>query len=99
MRRPETFLKLVQDMNESIMPTLKKQSRAKGKQIRKETGLPLPLCMRAGHKIVRGKGFDIKNLDWAKEHIEEKTIRCGDGCCVNWITSLVGPKGKFKVEG
>jgi hypothetical protein len=80
------------------MPTLKKQSRTIGKLIRKATGLPLPVCMRAGHKVVRGEGLEVKNASWASEHVKEEIRRCGDGCCVEWDVFLVGPKGMFKVS-
>jgi hypothetical protein len=74
------------------MATLKAQGRTLGKLIRKETGLALPLAMRAAKLIVRGREWDISS-----ELRFPRYFGCGPECCgfEGWV--LRGPKGDYKL--
>lgn len=77
--------------------TIKKQARAKGKEIRRITGLPLPVCMRAAKLIVRDRRYDILGKKIFNEHVTSVPFWCGYECCGTKGYILVGPKGEFEI--
>lgn len=74
------------------MATFKSQGRKLGKLIRKETGLPLPIAMRAAKLIVRGRVWDI-----VSEHRVPRFFDCGPDCCGFKGYVLSGPKGEYNL--
>ncbi len=89
------------------MATVKKRARNRGKVIRRETGLPLPVCMRAAKLIERGRGCDIiygiLNTETnvrAFAPIFEGVVKanyfsCGAECCGSNGYKLKGPRGEY----
>lgn len=77
--------------------TYKKQGVKAGKEIRRQTGIKLPLAMRAGKKFVRYQHFELINDPVLASMIEwERGCVGGDPQCdCDSRTYLVGPKGKF----
>ena len=74
------------------MATLKAQGRTLGKLIRRETGLPLPIAMRAAKLIVRGRQWDISD-----EIRLPRWFGCGPDCCGFAGYKLVGPRGEWNL--
>ena len=87
--------------------TAKKRRRQLGRKIRKETGLPFPVCMQAAKLIARGDSMTIvygrrtPDNEW-RVPVEflglAKTayFPCGPDCCGPCGYKLVGPKGEFE---
>lgn len=73
--------------------TKKDEARAKGREIRRKTGIPLPLAMLAGKKIVRGKSHEISRDSRFADFLRY-VPGCGDGCCSGY-SELEGPKGDY----
>lgn len=78
------------------MATMKDQARAKGREIRRETGIPLPLAMLAGKRIVRFRVNDIMN-DLRFAAFVSRRALCGDVSCCGTIPVLTGPKGSIEL--
>ncbi len=76
--------------------TMKDRARAKGREIRRLTGIPLPLAMLAGKRIVRNRSFDIHTDERFKEYVKARQL-CGDGCC-GYTYTLVGKKGQIDLN-
>lgn len=73
--------------------TAKKRRMKLGKVIRRETGLPLPVCMTAAKMIDRDKGEELQWTAATEEFVQ--SIKCGDGCCC-FGRELVGPRGSYR---
>lgn len=78
------------------MATLKIQRRRLGAIIRQQTGLPLPVAMRAAREIMRGNGFDLRTHALIGPFVREITFSCGWECCGLSHCELVGPKGEYE---
>lgn len=78
--------------------TSKKRRFRLGKRIRLETGLPLPVCMRAAKLIDRGDSLDIiyGNLTIFSGVTATSYFSCGPDCCGPEGYKLVGPRGEFR---
>jgi hypothetical protein len=74
----------------------KYQARKIGKEIRKATGLPLPVCQRAGNLIVRDRAIEMLSLPMFSGHIEVTVFPCGMDCCGVDGHVLSGPKGSYR---
>lgn len=73
--------------------TTKKEARKVMRNIRKATGLPLPLAANAARKIVTGMTYDIPR------NIVEYGGGCGDpGCCGEYPVGIEGPKGSISFD-
>lgn len=69
----------------------KNQSRVLGKQIRKETGLSLPIAMGIAKLWVRA---NLGKTDRFSSNYEVETYSCGYDCCGPTDNIIVhGPKG------
>jgi len=77
--------------------TAKKRRRNLGKRIRQETGLPLPVCMRAAKLIDRGDGYDMvyKDMPLFSGCVQTNYFFCGPECCGSNGYKLVGPRGEY----
>lgn len=78
----------------------KKQARALGKEIRKQTGIHFTIAMGAAKKIVRGQARELTYSDnFPKfEKVLEWQRLCQGGdpqcdCMSRWV--LKGPKGEY----
>lgn len=75
---------------ECIVPTNKDERRNIMRNIRRETGLPLPLAAKAARAIHSGSTYDIPR------DIVEYGGGCGDpGCCGEYPVGVTGPKGSI----
>lgn len=79
--------------------TTKKRARALGKKIRSITGLPLPIAMRFGKLIVRGREWDAMENPKLKDHIKHESFPCGAQCCGSRGPVIRGPKGAVDMWG
>ena len=80
------------------MPNMKILSRERGKRIRKATGLSLPIAMRAGHLIERGRGGTyLPSFDLTEKFVQGIAFSCGADCCGWKGYALVGPKGEYSI--
>jgi hypothetical protein len=77
------------------MATTKKRARTLGKKIRLETGLALPIAMRAAKLIERGRGIDILYHATLSEFAHPTYYSCGPECCGSNGHKLVGPRGEY----
>ena len=75
--------------------TIKKRARARGKRIRQETGLPLPIAMRAAKLLERGRGYDLISHPLIESHVKYNYFSCGPECCGSNGYKLVGPRGEY----
>lgn len=86
--------------------TSKKRRRNLGKTIRQETGLPLPIAMRAAKLIDRGDGTVMvygrrtPDGEWRVpvQFIGLASVSyfgCGPECCGSNGYKLVGPRGEY----
>lgn len=86
--------------------TAKKRRRNLGKKIRQETGLPLPVCMRAAKLIDRGDSTDMiygrrtPDGEWRVPVqfiglVQTNFFSCGPECCGSNGYKLVGPRGSY----
>lgn len=75
------------------------ETRKLGKKLRKETGLALPVCMRAAHLLVRDRGGELKNHPMIGPFIEYAMFPCGMDCCGPRGYQLAGPKGAVDIPG
>lgn len=75
--------------------TIKKSKMLLGKQIRKQTGLPLPLAMRAAKKLYARKHYELFNDSRFAGFISSRAI-CpdGPGCCGS-VHYFVGKRGEY----
>jgi hypothetical protein len=73
--------------------TLKRKRVLLGKKIRKATGLLLPIAMRMGKLILRGTGYEIRNL--YPSLVKLNMFPCGVECCGSNGYKIVGPRGEF----
>lgn len=73
------------------MATLKRMRVKLGKAIRRQTGLKLPVAMRAAKLIA---GFRAYEMD-SSEMFTIRKHYCGDGCCYLGA-EIVGPKGSYE---
>jgi len=76
------------------MPTLKDKARAEGRKIRRETGIPLPLAMLAGKRLVRGRSYELIH-DARFDGMIKEIHTCS--CCGPEGHSLFGPKGEVRL--
>lgn len=68
----------------------KSNARRRGRDIRKKTGIPLPVAMRAGKLIESGREHLIQTLPLFEGFFHVKAFTCG--CCAP-EKRLIGPKG------
>jgi hypothetical protein len=81
--------------------TAKKARRLKGKEIRRATGIKLPVAMRVGKAILGGmitcwlldKGLDYLNANGVKVESVCHNLE-GD---MWWSWTIIGPKGRFEL--
>ena len=73
--------------------TAKKRRMKLGKAIRRETGLPLPVCMTAAKLIDRAREREVETTEITRD--ASHPVRCGDGCCFV-ARELVGPRGSYR---
>ena len=84
--------------------TFKKQRKAKGKEIRKATGIPFVDAMSIGKAIIR-KGFyfdDEIAYDMASDfpgvEVQVAEHPCSDGCCSGSASVIVsGKRGTMSI--
>lgn len=75
--------------------TLKKNKMLMGKQIRKITGLPLPLAMRAAKKVYARKGIELLSDPRFEGIVKSRSIcPAGPGCCGSQYY-LLGKRGDY----
>lgn len=73
--------------------TFKKERVILGKEIRRATGLTLPLAMKAAKLIHRRAGYSLMCAEVFTVEVESS---CGnEGCCMD-NRFLVGPKGRHQ---
>lgn len=85
--------------------SIKSKGRTKGREIRRATGLPFGVSMRAGKLLVRGRGFDIIHRTASEGKTDPfagivHTVQfdCGAECCGIHYHKLVGPKGEYRIN-
>lgn len=72
---------------------LKKKARIlKGKQIRRNTGLPFPIAMRLGRALVSEGYISYEMLKRFPEYVKDTPLPCGIDCC-GATRAIVGPRG------
>lgn len=77
----------------------KRKARIKlGKQIRKATGLPLPLAMLAARKVYRFEGFTLLSDPRFAGFIARRPLCRYDGCC-GYSYILAGKSGEYRFYG
>lgn len=76
------------------MATKKKQRVKLGREIRRATGIKLPLAMYAAKRIIRGDSYDVKYDDRFAPFVKYVPL-CGDGCC-GTAAYLEGPRGRYQ---
>ena len=76
------------------MATMKKAGRDKGKAIRKATGIPLPIAMLMGKRLIR---HNEESLKWDVRFAPylEQTAKCGDISCCGVNYRIAGKRGHF----
>lgn len=78
--------------------TAKKRRRNLGKRIRQETGLSLPVCMRAAKLIDRGEsGYELSTHPLIGSHVSGVNFPCGPECCGFRGYILSGPRGEYDI--
>lgn len=77
--------------------TKRKARMRLGKQIRKATGLPLPLAMLAARKVYRYEGSTLLSDPRFSGFITSLAL-CGDGCC-GYRYILAGKSGEYRFYG
>lgn len=79
--------------------TRKKRIRKLGKEIRKVTGIKLPVAMMAAKLIVQERHFDLQYHETTRADVHQLPFWCGWECCGgSGKFQLVGPKGIYKVN-
>jgi hypothetical protein len=75
---------------------LKYLTRITGRKIRKATGLPLPVCMRAARFIARCDNYKVREHPLTSQHVVGVEFGCE--CCGTSHYELVGPRGAYGIS-
>ncbi len=73
--------------------SIKSKGRKLGRQVRKETGLPFPIAMRAGKLLARNRMWELSQ----HETFQSIPFDCGLECCGPSHYAIVGPKGQYRI--
>lgn len=70
----------------------KKERILKGKEIRRETGIPFPIAMRLGRALISEGFISYEMTKRFPEYVKCISYECD---CCGYYTAIVGPKGEF----
>jgi propanediol utilization protein len=75
--------------------SIKSEGRRLGRNIRRITGIPLPVSLRMGKMIAQDKHFS-EFKEKFPDNVIHDTSFCGPGkCCVYSTITFVGPRGSL----
>lgn len=79
--------------------TRKRKAQKLGKEIRKATGIKLPVAMRAAKFIIQNRAFELKYAEITRPFVRSLPFKCGWECCgESGNMEIFGPKGTFQVK-